>query len=88
MTHQEAARLALEELSRAERKHPDFHSGHEGYAVIKEEIEELWDAVKRDDTLSATVEAVQVAAMALRFLVSLGAHDAVSAFIEEKEHVR
>ena len=67
--------MALEsiavELERAERQFPAFHSGHEGYAVIREELDELWDAVKRDDIEHARLEAVQVAAMALRFLVDL-----------------
>ena len=67
--------MALEsiaaELERAERQFPAFHSGHEGYAVIREELDELWEAVKRDDIEHARLEAVQVAAMALRFLVDL-----------------
>ena len=52
------------ELSRALDKFPAaFHSGHEGYAVIREELDELWDAVKADDEAHACREAVQVAAM-------------------------
>jgi hypothetical protein len=51
-----------------------FNSYHEGYAVIKEEMDELWDAVKlnhkrhpeRDKLIRK--EAIQVAGMALRFL--------------------
>ena len=54
------------ELSRALDKFPAaFHSGHEGYAVIREELDELWDAVKADDEPHACREAVQVAAMAV-----------------------
>ena len=59
------------ELTSARRKFPAFHSGHEGYAVIREELDELWDAVKRDDIAHARREAVQVAAMALRFIGDL-----------------
>lgn len=59
------------ELASARRKFPAFHSGHEGYAVIREELDELWDAVKRDDIPHARREAVQVAAMALRFIGDL-----------------
>lgn len=32
--------LIQEELVRANEKFPQFHSSHEGYAVIKEEVEE------------------------------------------------
>ena len=59
----------LTELERARNRFPAFHSMHEGYAVILEELDELWDEVKRDDTPAARREAVQVAAMTLRFLV-------------------
>ena len=61
--------LVLEELSRARTKFPaGFHSGHEGYAVIQEELDELWQDVKRDRAFEAACEAIQVAAMALRFI--------------------
>ena len=58
----------LRELKRARAKFPDFNSPHEGYAVLKEEVEEMWDAIKNDDTKGALEEAVQVGAMALRFI--------------------
>ncbi len=74
MTDQHAAEMALAELARAREKWPaGFHSGHEGYAVIKEELEELWDAVKQDDSTQARREVVQIAAMALRYLTDLSA---------------
>lgn len=80
MTFNDAIELARLELARAQVKFPGFHSGHEGYAVIREELEELWDAVKRDDTTAQGFEAVQVAAMALRFLVDLCAREDVLAY--------
>jgi hypothetical protein len=66
----------LEELQRAVAKHPrSFNSSHEGYAVILEELDELWDEVKRqsDDRSYARMrkEAVQVGAMALRFILDV-----------------
>ncbi len=72
MKASEAADAALAELTRARQKWPaGFHSGHEGYAVIKEELEELWEAVRRDDVSAQRSEAVQIAAMALRFLTDV-----------------
>ena len=62
------------EFLRACIKHPvGFHSGHEGYAVIKEEVDELWDEIKEQHASPACLrtEAVHVAAMALRFLVDV-----------------
>jgi len=63
----------LTELNTASVKFPDFHSAHEGFAVLKEEIDELWEAVRlkqshpeRNDLMKK--EAIQVAAMTLRFL--------------------
>jgi hypothetical protein len=58
-----------EELRRARSKFPSFKSQHEGYAVILEELDELWDDVKQNKRLHARKEAIQVAAMALRFIL-------------------
>jgi len=62
----------VDEMQRASEKHPKFNSRHEGYAVIKEELDELWDAIKRNDYhANVENEAVQVGAMALRFLIDV-----------------
>ncbi len=59
------------ELERATALHGPMSSPHEGYAVLWEEVNELWEEVKAnprdDDTMRA--EAVQVAAMAIRFIL-------------------
>ncbi len=63
-----------EELERALKKHPvGFHTPHEGYAVLQEEVDELWDLVKADQGAgeNARQEAIQVAAMALRYLLDI-----------------
>lgn len=62
------------ELRRAKDAYPQaFNSLHEGYAVLREEVDELWDEVKRrePDRLRIRDEAVQVAAMALRIIAEL-----------------
>ncbi len=73
------------ELARAREKFPPFHSAHEGYAVLLEEVEELkrevfWGPTKmpavhpleltREHQRIALMraEAIQVAAMAVRFI--------------------
>lgn len=63
-----AVELVLAELARATAKFGPFHSAHEGWAVLREEVDELWWEVKANDRDRQRAEAVQVAAMALRFL--------------------
>jgi hypothetical protein len=74
VTRDEWLDAIVAELNRAQAKFPSFHSGHEGYAVIREELDELWDAVKQDDIPHAIMEAQQVAAMALRFMIDLASN--------------
>lgn len=61
------------ELVQAVSKYPTFASGHEGWAVIREELDELWDEVRKrnPDRFCMRTEAVQVAAMAVRFILDL-----------------
>lgn len=68
-----AVLLVALELERAVGLHPPMASAHEGYAVILEEVEELWDEVKmrKQDHERMRREAVQVAAMAMRFLIDV-----------------
>lgn len=61
------------EFLSATEKFGSFNSTHEGYAVILEELDEMWDAIKANDIMHALEEAKQVAAMALRFMYDLGA---------------
>lgn len=62
-----------EELSAAIAAHPPFHSAHEGYAVILEELDELWAEItpRMKNHAAIRKEALQVAAMALRYIVDL-----------------
>jgi hypothetical protein len=62
-----------DELLHAVMTHATFNTPHEGYAVILEELDELWDEVRRrhQDRDAMRKEAMQIAAMALRFMVDL-----------------
>lgn len=73
MKKKTALRLVQDELKRACEHHAPMNSPHEGYAVIKEELEELWKEIKADQGIThrGVSEAVQTAAMALRYLVDL-----------------
>lgn len=66
----DAATDVVRELRKAREKFAGFNSAHEGYAVLKEEVDELWDEVKKRNASKARMrkEAIQVAAMALRFI--------------------
>lgn len=67
----DAAAHAYREADQASQNWPKMNSAHEGFAVLKEEVDELWDQVKvnqkRRDLAKMRSEAIQVAAMALRF---------------------
>ena len=61
---------ASAEYQSATKKFGRFHNRHEGYAVLLEEVEELWAAIKAGSAAcTIRAEARQVAAMALRFMV-------------------
>lgn len=62
--------LVIEELENTSSKFGAFNSTHEGYAVILEELDELFDEIKlHGDRNGLEKEAKQVAAMAIRFLM-------------------
>ncbi|RYD63100.1 MAG: hypothetical protein EOP83_13005 [Verrucomicrobiaceae bacterium] len=66
---EKALALVLAEVTKATNLYGPFNSTHEGYGVLAEEVDELWDDIKANRTQHAAVEAVQVAAMAVRFVV-------------------
>lgn len=66
-----AAVEACDEVVRVASIWPPFNSAHEGFAVLAEEFDELkahvWKNQKKRDLVEMRKEAIQVAAMALRF---------------------
>jgi hypothetical protein len=85
-------KLIQDELELAQTQHTEpMHSPHEGYAVIKEELDELWDEVKANKGTShrGVSEAVQTAAMAMRYLEDLCPEEtAVSHELEKRGEVQ
>lgn len=61
----------VSEIADARSKWPKFNSAHEGLAVLLEEVDELkehvWTNQKRRNVEEMKREAIQVAAMAIRF---------------------
>jgi hypothetical protein len=64
------------ELHRAEAAHGPQHSIHESYAVILEEVDELWDECRKRagerNMRDVRKELIQIAAMAWRAARDLG----------------
>jgi hypothetical protein len=69
--HQILQQVILEEYKRARTKFPPMHSTHEGYGIILEELDEAWDEIKANQFEASCDEMIQVAAMALAYLVDL-----------------
>ena len=72
------------EFQKAAAKFPKFNGAHEGYAVLLEEVDELWDEVKLNHSDRSKrrmrEEAIQIAAMAMRFIM-----DVCDAEVDEKQ---
>jgi hypothetical protein len=86
--YERVASEVLEEVFRARKQHAPMRGAHEGYAVILEELDELWAEVKdrRSDLGAMRREAIQVAAMAIAFVVEVAAQPP-SAADPETDHV-
>lgn len=69
--------FALKEVEarvhKARSMYPDMRSAPEGYAILLEEVDELWAEIKKKspDKEQMRQEALDVAAMAVRFIVDL-----------------
>jgi NTP pyrophosphatase (non-canonical NTP hydrolase) len=60
-----------DEVRRADLLHGESYASlHEGYAVLLEEVDELWDQVKKSqgarDSKNIFLECIQIAAVAIR----------------------
>lgn len=73
MDIKQALELVETEARAATELWQPFNSVHEGYAVLLEEVDELWEAIKMRPRNMNNVkgEVIQVGAMAIRFLADL-----------------
>jgi len=75
--------LVKEELAKARKNHGPQHSYHEGYCVLLEEIDELWEIVRKKSTnrnhLDALKELVQISSCAQKM-----AEDIIIPLLEKK----
>lgn len=76
MNRDEALEEILNELDNATEKFGPFNSAHEGLAVIQEEFEEFksavfWGVDQTGEESDPIDEAIQLAAMAIRFLIDV-----------------
>lgn len=83
--YEHVASEAVSAVMKARVKHAPMRSPHEGYAILLEEVDELWDEVKRwqpdsayyypstrqENRRAMRKEALHVAAMALAFLAEV-----------------
>lgn len=79
------------ELAAARARHRPIGSLHEGYAVIAEELDELWDECRRKSEVRCVQqvyrELVQIAAMAQRVAEDVVAGQVVGELIEREAPV-
>lgn len=70
MTTEQFLEAVVQEADRAVKKHGEFHSLHEAWAVLYEEVDELWEEVrkKRSKRVKEEIEAelIQIAGACLK----------------------
>lgn len=75
MNKEEVLQRVIKELEYAMTMYPRFATAHEGSSVLREEFEELWEHVKvrqgKRNVIAMREEAIQTAAMALRFAIEV-----------------
>lgn len=74
------------EFRRAGELYKPMSSFHEGYAVILEELDELWDEIKKKHPSQGELykEAIQVGAMMIRFIYDMIAMDTLYKVTSDK----
>lgn len=66
------------EMDTAEKKYGPFHNSHEHYAVLQEEVDEWWDAIKKNMADCCQYELLQISAVALRYILENGDAESIA----------
>jgi hypothetical protein len=86
LTIQDVMPLIAKEMQYGYERFGTYHNSHEHYAVLQEEVDEWWDAVKRNTADYELYELIQVAAVALRYVVENGNIQNIDA-TQQKRHL-
>ncbi len=78
MTISDLTPLLEKEMAFGRKEHGEYHSAHEHYAVLQEEVDEWWDAIKGNMADSCQYELLQVAAVALRYIIENGDAESIA----------
>ena len=70
-------RFKQEFIKSSNKESPLFNSPHEGYGVILEELDKMWDNIKGDHFNHSALECIRVGAMALKYIVSVYASESM-----------
>lgn len=74
-TYEEIQLAVNVEICLSKDKHKPFNSSHEGYGVLLEELDEVWEEIKESKSYTLSKEAkqelIQVAAVAMRMINEL-----------------
>jgi len=77
------------EIQEGFARYNQYHNSHEHYAVLQEEVDEWWDAIKGNTshTHESLYELIQIAAVALRYVIERGNIDAIKEVQEARYHL-
>ena len=70
--------IITSEMDTASKKYGPFHNSHEHYAVLQEEVDEWWDAVKGNMADCCQYELLQIASVALRYIIENGDAESIA----------
>jgi len=87
MTTTDLLPLLENEISFGRDKYGPYHSAHEQYAVLQEEVDEWFDAIKGNMADCCQYELLQVAAVALRYILENGDVDSI-ANVQRMRHAK
>jgi hypothetical protein len=68
-------RMIIPEYNQIICKNPPLHNAHEGWAMLEQGVEQLWNEVKKDKNIRSDEkmrkEAILISATAMRFIIDL-----------------